>query len=178
MLKQKLLKSAIVGVGCFSIFLTTSILTNNHVVQASSTQQLDAQVVVSSTTQQKADKIIASAKALIGKVHYRFGVNDPKRLLFDCSSFTKYIFAKEGVNLKWGSTAQSKQGTYVAKKNLQKGDLIFFSVSTSGKINHVGIYMGNGKFIHNTTGSTYGVTIGELNSTNYQKRYITARRVL
>jgi lipoprotein Spr len=178
MFTQKLLKSAIVGVGCFSIFLSTSLLTSNQVVQASPTKQLSVQAAVSSTAQQKADRIIASAQSLIGKVHYKFGVNDPKHLLFDCSSFTKYIFAKEGVNLKWGSAAQSKQGIHVDKNKLQKGDLLFFSVSTPGKINHVGIYMGNGKFIHNTTGSVYGVTIGDLNSANYQKRYITATRVL
>jgi lipoprotein Spr len=176
MFKQKLLKNVIVGVGSFSILLSASLLTSNHLVQASSTQEVQA--VTSSASNQKADKIIASAKALIGKVKYKFGVNDTKRFIFDCSSFTKYIFSKEGINLKWGSTAQSKQGSYVAKKNLQKGDLLFFSVSTAGKINHVGIYMGNGKFIHNTTGSTNGVTIGDLNSATYQKRYITARRVL
>jgi lipoprotein Spr len=178
MFKQKLLKNAIVGVGCFSIFLSTSFLTSNHVVQASSKQPISVQAAVSSTAQQKADRIIASAQSLIGKVHYKFGVNDPKRLLFDCSSFTKYIFAKEGINLKWGSTAQSKQGIHVDKNKLQKGDLLFFSVGTSGKIGHVGIYMGNGKFIHNTTGSVHGVTVGDLNSANYQKRYITATRVL
>jgi lipoprotein Spr len=84
----------------------------------------------------------------------------------------------EGINLKWGSTAQSKQGTYVSKNNLKKGDLIFLSVGTPGKINHVGIYIGAGKFLHNTTGSVHGLTISDLNSASYQKRYVTARRVL
>jgi lipoprotein Spr len=171
MVKQKLLKSAIVGVCCFTIFLSTTFLSSNNVVHASSVQAVSAQ-------QQKADRIIASAESLIGKVHYKFGVNDPKHLIFDCSSFTKFIFAKEGIHLIWGSNAQSKQGIHVDKKNLQKGDLVFFSVGTPGKIGHVGIYIGGGKFIHNTTGSVHGLTIGNLNSANYQKRYITARRVL
>jgi murein DD-endopeptidase / murein LD-carboxypeptidase len=174
MVKQNLIKRVIIGAGCFSIFLFSTFLTNNNLVHASSVQAV--QVSTSSATQQKADRIIASAESLIGKVHYKFGVNDPKHLIFDCSSFTKFIFAKEGINLIWGSNAQSKQGKYVNKDSLQKGDLIFFSVGTPGKIGHVGIYIGNGKFIHNTTGSVYGLTIGDLK--NYQKRYITARRIL
>ncbi|QGQ98987.1 NlpC/P60 family protein [Paenibacillus psychroresistens] len=178
MFKQKLIKKAIVGVGCVSILLSSSFLMSNIRVQASTNQGVNLQAITSSSTQKKADKIIASAQSSIGKVKYKFGANDPKQLLFDCSAFTKYIFAKQGINLKSGSTAQSKQGIYIARKNLQKGDLIFFSVSKAGKINHVGIYMGNGKFIHNTTGSTNGVTIGNLNLADYQKRYITARRVL
>jgi len=134
-----------------------------------------AKTTVSAT--QKADAVVALAKQLKGKVKYKFGSNNPGKLIFDCSSFTKYVFGKKGVNLKWGSQAQSKQGKYVSKSNLKKGDLVFFSVSTRGKVNHVGIYIGNGKFIHNTIGSSFnGILISDLSK--YSKRYITARRVL
>ncbi|RXZ84017.1 NlpC/P60 family protein [Paenibacillaceae bacterium] len=138
-----------------------------------------ADASISATISAKSDRVIASARSLQGKVRYKFGLNNPKTYTFDCSSFTKYVFGLHGVSLKWGSKAQSKQGSFVARKNLRKGDLIFMSVSTPGKINHVGIYMGNGQFIHNTNGgSRNGVTISNLNSSNYSKRYITARRVL
>jgi lipoprotein Spr len=175
---KKLLKTAIIGVASFTIFLSTAFLTSNHSVHAASVQAVNVQSVSSSASQQKANRIIAKAESLIGKVQYKYGVNNPQKLIFDCSSFMKYIFATEGINLKWGSNAQSKQGTYVNKKNLQKGDLVFLSVGTVGKINHVGIYIGAGKFLHNTTGSVRGLTISDLNSASYQKRYITARRVL
>jgi lipoprotein Spr len=125
----------------------------------------------------KASKVIDFAKSLQGKVKYAFSVNNPKTYTFDCSSYTKYVFASQGINLKWGSRAQSQQGTYVAKNQLQPGDLVFFSVSTKGQVNHVGIYMGNGKFIHNTIGKNInGIMISDLSS--YSSRYITARRVL
>ena len=134
-----------------------------------------ASAAVSSSA--KAANIISFAKSLRGKVTYKFNVNNPSRLIFDCSSFTKYVFASQGVSLTWGSKAQSKQGTYVSKSNLKAGDLIFFSVSTKGQINHVGIYIGNGQFIHNTIGNSFnGVLISNLSS--YSNRYITARRVL
>lgn len=174
MKKHNLLTRTIVGVGCLSLLLTSGLVAApNSAYAATATTQ------AASSASVKADKIIAKAKSLQGKVRYKYGVNDTKNFVFDCSSFTKYVFASQGVSLKWGSNAQSKQGTYVAKKNLKKGDLIFLSVGTPGKINHVGIYIGNGKFIHNTIGkSVNGVIISDLNSATYTKRYITARRVL
>jgi len=174
MKKHNLLTRTIVGVGCLSLLLTSGLVAApNSAYAATATTQ------AASSASVKADKIIAKAKSLQGKVRYKYGVNDTKNLVFDCSSFTKYVFASQGVSLKWGSNAQSKQGTYVAKKNLKKGDLIFLSVGTPGKINHVGIYIGDGKFIHNTIGkSVNGVIISDLNSATYTKRYITARRVL
>jgi lipoprotein Spr len=132
---------------------------------------------VSVSSAQKADKIVSLAQSKMGKVRYKFGVNSPRTNTFDCSSFTKYVFASQGVNLTWSSRVQSQSGSYVSKSNLRKGDLVFFSVSTAGKVNHVGIYIGNGKFIHNTIGSSVnGVIISDLSK--YTKRYITARRVL
>lgn len=125
----------------------------------------------------KAANIVSFAKSLKGKVTYKFGVNNPQKLIFDCSSFTKYVFASQGVRLPWGSKAQSKQGKYVSKSNLKAGDLVFFSVSKKGQVNHVGIYIGNGYFIHDTIGKHFnGLLISKLS--DYSNRYITARRVL
>lgn len=125
----------------------------------------------------KAANIVSIAKSLRGKVTYKFNVNNPSKWIFDCSSFTKYVFASQGVSLKWGTKAQSQQGHYVSKSSLKAGDLVFFSVSKKGQINHVGIYIGNGQFIHNTIGPHFnGLLVSELSS--YSSRYITARRVL
>jgi lipoprotein Spr len=130
-----------------------------------------------SASTQKADNVVKFAKSLQGKVRYAFGVNNPNQGKLDCSSFTKYVFASQGIELKWSSRAQSRQGTYVAKNNLKPGDLVFFSVSTKGKVNHVGIYIGNGQFIHNTKGnSVNGVIVSDLSQ--YDQRYITARRII
>jgi len=129
--------------------------------------------------QLKADRIVAFAESLIGKVHYVFGVNNPSKLIFDCSSYTKYVYASQGINLIWGSAAQSHQGTPIYKKSdLRKGDLVHFSTVTPGKINHVGIYIGNGKFISNTTGSTYGPEIDSITSGWYSDRFVVGTRVI
>ncbi|WEK55078.1 MAG: C40 family peptidase [Candidatus Cohnella colombiensis] len=165
-------KKTLLTATCLTMVLSGSMIVNHTQTAAAATTQVSS----STSKAKKMTAIVNFAKSLQGKVTYKFGVNNPSRYQFDCSSFTKYVFASQGISLKWGSSSQSKQGVYVSKSNLKAGDLIFFSVSTKGKINHVGIYMGNGKFIHNTTGSKVnGVVISNLSS--YTDRYITARRV-
>jgi cell wall-associated NlpC family hydrolase len=124
----------------------------------------------------KADRIIDHARALKGITHYSYGVNNPPTVL-DCSSFTKYVFGLEGVSLKWGTRYQKDAGSYVPKSELRKGDLVFFWTSKSGEINHVGIYIGNGQFIHNSP-SFDGVGESSLETGYWSTHYVTARRVL
>ncbi|MDU0206363.1 C40 family peptidase [Paenibacillus sp. MAH-36] len=124
----------------------------------------------------KADQIVNTALSYQGKVKYRFGVKDPQHLAFDCSSFTQFVFSKNGISIPWGSSAQTRVGSPVKDKaHLQKGDLVMFSVSTPGHINHVGIYLGNGKFVGNSP--SRGVAIYDLNSGYWNNRYITGRHL-
>jgi Cell wall-associated hydrolases (invasion-associated proteins) len=179
--KPNALKKTIVAFACLAVFAGSG-LAGTGVHQASAaTKTVSATAVSTSalTASQKADKIIALAQSLRGKVTYKFNVNNPSKLIFDCSSFTKYVFGKYGVSLPWSSKKQGLQGKYVSKSNLKKGDLIFLTVGSSKAINHVGIYIGNGKFIHNTIGPHWnGLLVSDINSANYSKRYVTARRVL
>lgn len=124
-----------------------------------------------------ADNIINFAKSLQGKVTYQYGIRDTSKLIFDCSSFTEYVFEKYGVDMKWGTKYQKTMGTAVSKSNLKKGDLVFFGTTSAGTINHVGIYIGDGQFIHNTP-SANGVTIDNLNTGYWSDKYISARRIL
>ncbi|MFD0671443.1 C40 family peptidase [Cohnella sp. GCM10027633] len=169
--KRPIWRRALIAATCCAVLLTGAAVASQPVAHAATTK-----ATASATSAQKKAAIVSKAQSLVGKVKYKYGVNNPSKLWFDCSSFTKYVFASQGIGLKWGTASQSKQGVYVSKSNLRKGDLVFFSVGTPGKIGHVGIYMGNGKFIHNTIGSNFnGVTISNLSA--YGKRYITARRV-
>ncbi|RAP78497.1 C40 family peptidase [Paenibacillus montanisoli] len=133
----------------------------------------------SSSSSAKADRVIDIAKSYMGRVHYDFGTRNPSRLIFDCSSFTEFVFAKVGVDLKWGTRSQKYQGSYASKSSLRKGDLVFFDTigSNNKVINHVGIYMGGGQFIHNTP-SKDGLAINSLTSGYWSTHYVTARRVL
>lgn len=119
-------------------------------------------------------KFVNTAKSYIGRVTYRYGTRDPQHLIFDCSAFTQFVFKKNGINIPWGSKAQTQFGSRVPDKSqLAIGDLVMFSVSTPGQINHVGIYIGDGQFISNTKSS--GVVTSSLRTGYWSTRYITAR---
>lgn len=94
---------------------------------------------------------------------------------FDCSGFTRYVFARYGVSLPHSSAAQARLGTPVSRGELAAGDLVFFQTYRSG-ISHVGIYIGDGKFVHAATRGR-GVRVDSLGDSYYAPRYRGARRV-
>ncbi len=131
----------------------------------------------SSTSSSKADKVISFAKTLLGK-DYSWGAEGPNS--FDCSGYTYYVFKKSaGITLPRVSKEQSKYGTYVSRSDVKKGDLVFFDTdgSNNGVVSHVGIYMGDGKFIH-ASSSKDEVVISDFNSSYYKGAFVNARRVL
>ncbi len=130
-----------------------------------------------SGTNSVAKKVVELAKQQLGK-KYVWGANGPNS--FDCSGLTKYVYGKVGVTLERVSYNQATQGIKVDKSKLQIGDLLFFSginSTSSNKISHVGIYIGNGEFLH-AANSTRGVVIDDLDADYYKKHYVTARRVI
>jgi len=122
----------------------------------------------------KSKKIEKIAKKKLGK-RYVWGASGTKNT-YDCSSFTKYVYRKNGISIPRTSIMQSKHGKYVKRKDLKKGDLIFFDTSKrrKGYVNHVGIYLGNNKFIH-ASSAKKKVVVSSL-SKFYGQRYKGARR--
>lgn len=118
------------------------------------------------------NSLIQTALSCRGAKYRRGGTS---RGGFDCSGFTRYVFAKYGVKLPHSSAAQAKLGKPIAKSELQAGDLVFFQTYSRG-ISHVGIYIGDRRFVH---AATYGrgVTVDSLDSSYYAPRYRGARRV-
>lgn len=118
--------------------------------------------------------IVDIAKSLLGTI-YVYGGTTPRG--FDCSGFTQYVYKMAGVSLPRTASEQSQVGVAVDKSQLMPGDLVFFQTVTNG-ISHVGIYMGNGNFIHASSGSSHKVTITSLSSSYYVDRYRGAVRIL
>lgn len=105
----------------------------------------------------------------------RYRMGGTSRGGFDCSGFTRYVYAKYGVKLPHSSAAQANVGTGVSRSELQPGDIVCFHTYRRG-VSHVGIYIGNSSFVH---AATYGrgVRVDSLNSSYYASRYVCARRV-
>ena len=128
------------------------------------------------TNTSKGQEIANYAKQYLG-CKYVYGGSGPST--FDCSGFTMYVYKHFGVSLSHSARAQSKNGTYVAKENLEPGDLVFFKdYETMDGIGHCGIYIGDGNFIHASSGTGYCVKISTLLSGSYYARYETARRLI
>lgn len=127
-----------------------------------------------STSSALGDQIVALAKQYLG-TPYVLGGNGPSS--FDCSGFTKYIYAQFGYSLNRTATDQLQNGVSVSRDELQPGDLVFFKYNTSKPVSHVGIYIGNGEFIHAST-NRYMVQIDQMNTGHYANVYVYARRIL
>ncbi|MFD0695155.1 C40 family peptidase [Paenibacillus sp. GCM10027628] len=175
-MKKNRLSQSLVGISLSLSLLTTGSILFNPQSAHANTVSGNATAAYSATSSSKADQIVRTAESYIGKVRYGYGVRDTNRLILDCSAFTQLVFKQNGISIPWGSKAQTSVGTRVySKANLKKGDLVMFSVGTPGRINHVGIYVGNGKFISNTTSS--GVVINDMNSGYWKNRFIEGRHL-
>ena len=131
---------------------------------------------VTTTSSSKGEEIAEYAKQFLG-CKYVYGGSGPST--FDCSGFTMYVYKNFGISLSHSARAQSSNGTYVSKEELEPGDLVFFKdYETMDGIGHCGIYIGDGNFIHASSGTGYCVKISTLLSGSYNTRYETARRLI
>ena len=116
--------------------------------------------------------VVRTAYAFRG-VRYRYSGSSPRG--FDCSGFTSYVYRRKGVSLPHNAAEQFQHGRRVGKDSLKPGDLVFFSTTRRG-ISHVGIYAGDGKFVHASSGGGR-VRVDSLESGYYGNRFRGARRV-
>ena len=121
-----------------------------------------------------AQKLLGKAMQLIG-VKYRFGGTNPETGL-DCSGYVQYVYKSSvGVNLPRTASEQARVGERVATAEVRPGDMVFFN--TRGFSNsHVGIYVGNGMFIHSPNSRSH-VRFDNLESGYWKTKFTGARRV-
>ncbi|NOU92292.1 peptidoglycan endopeptidase [Paenibacillus sp. LMG 31456] len=127
------------------------------------------------------DALIQKGKSYLG-VTYLFGAAPyPASSKFDCSTYSQYLYKRQGVTLKRTARAQANQGTAVSRSSLRKGDLLFFYVPgrfrTNKTVGHVGIYMGNSLMIHSSPEPKNGVQITDINKAYWKKTFLRAKRV-
>jgi cell wall-associated NlpC family hydrolase len=122
----------------------------------------------------RASELAMQAMGLLG-IHYKYGGDTPEEGL-DCSGFVRYIFQEAwGKTLPRTSRQISHVGKHVDKDHLQPGDLVFFNTLRRG-FSHVGIYLGDSKFIHApSTGNV--VRIESMDISYWKKRFNGGRRI-
>jgi cell wall-associated NlpC family hydrolase len=119
-----------------------------------------------------ATSLTRSAMRFIG-TPYSFGGTSAGG--FDCSGYVQHVFAMMGVHLPRTADAQYDAGQRVAAADMHAGDLVFFHTYAAG-VSHVGIYLGNDRFIHSS--SSHGVTVSSLHDSYWAPRYLGAKRVV
>ncbi len=124
----------------------------------------------SAKDQRVGNKIVRFARNLLG-VRYQYGGTSPASG-FDCSGFVRFVYRHFGVDLPHNSWGQAVAGSHVSRGQLKPGDLVFFAGE-----GHVGLYIGNGRFIHAPHSGTR-VSVSSLNGGWYGATYDGARRIV
>jgi hypothetical protein len=149
--------------------------TRNSVIRFQKSHYLVPDGIVGHRTarQIKVERVAETAKRYQG-VPYRWGGKTPSG--FDCSGFTSYVLNVNGIYAGRTAQQQYEQGYWAAKTNLNRGDLVFFSTYKPGP-SHVGIYLGNGKFINASSG--WGkIVISDLSNSYFAEHYLGAKRII
>lgn len=147
---------------------------SNDKVNGEKSQSIEATVSEPASWSNYAQDVILSALSLMG-VKYSWGGKTPEGGL-DCSGFVRFVFQQAtNLTLPHGARALSQMGTHVSSNDLQPGDLVFFNTLKSS-FSHVGIYIGDNRFIHSPrTGRE--VVITDMTEKYWAKRFNGARRI-
>ena len=122
----------------------------------------------------RASELALQAMAMIG-IRYKYGGSEPESGL-DCSGLVRYVFKQVwGTELPRTSEEISRLGEHIDKNNLQPGDLVFYNTLRRG-FSHVGIYLGDNKFVHAPSGGGQ-VRIESMDVNYWKKRFNGARRI-
>lgn len=137
----------------------------------------EAQIESGYETEELKFRIVETAYNGLG-VPYRYGGTTTDG--FDCSGFIQHVFSENGIKLGRSSCDQAQAGVYVPLSAMKPGDLIFFSMHRRKRrqIDHVGLYVGGGRFIHAASSRSGYVKISRLRSKPYRSRIVMARRVI
>ncbi len=120
----------------------------------------------------KRDAIVATAKTCLG-VPYQWGGESMSG--FDCSGLVQYVLGKNGITIGRTCRKQYEDGEPITKSQLQPGDLVFFQNTYTTGLSHVGIYIGDGQFIH---ASSDGVMASKLSNSYWSSHYYGACRII
>jgi len=153
------------------IFLTFGVIALSLAISSCGSRPKYQSVTTSASKQ----SVIKTAKSMLG-VNYRYGGTSPNKG-FDCSGLVQYSHKIAGINLPRTTGQQYKATKPISRQHLKAGDLVFFKIAVSRAVSHVGIYLGNNKFIHAPSSGKH-VKISSLKEKYWKKHYMGAGRIL
>jgi hypothetical protein len=118
-------------------------------------------------------QLIRTAHQFIGTPYRWGGVSATSG--FDCSGLTMTVYRLNGLHLPRSARSQFRAGRAVSRGALRKGDLVFFAIARRSRVSHVGIYIGDGRFVH-APGRGKVIRTADLNGSYFKRRYLGARR--
>ena len=154
------------------ILLIISLLSYLYGAETNST--IDSNITDVNTTiveikiETKVDKLITLANSKFG-AKYIYAKAGPDE--FDCSGFVYFVFKTNGIKIPRTSRNQSQSGDKLTREEIKRGDILFFDTGGRGHVNHSGVYLGDGKFIHASSGRAKGVTISNLDKGFYPDKF-------
>lgn len=147
---------------------------NEHSVEKASSVQLKYSQLLDTEVESLPDEELLETVDDWYGVRYRTGGNTKNGV--DCSGFTVAVYAAlYGIALPRVSREQYRVSRKISTTELQEGDLVFFDTRGGGYVSHVGVYLGNNKFIHASV--SRGVMVNDLFESYYMKRYVGAGRI-
>jgi len=152
---------------------STGIMPSAAALNGSTQAETSAPAATEQPAPPTGSQILAEARKYLG-VRYAGGGASPSG--FDCSGLVYYVLSQLGYSAYRTPADQYKHGTYVAKSDLKAGDIVFFVGTGAAGISHVGIYAGNGQFIH-APNSRSSVSYSDLTSGYWANHYYGARRI-
>lgn len=163
-----------------SLLMTCVLLTAQPLAAMNSTDDVNPATAnntseSATTWQSNVQEIIMNALSLTG-IKYQYGGNSPETG-FDCSGFVRYVFREAAsIALPHNARAISQVGRIISAEELQPGDLVFYNTMKSA-FSHVGIYLGNNRFIH-APSSGGGIRVVNMDADYWASRFDGARRIL
>jgi cell wall-associated NlpC family hydrolase len=121
------------------------------------------------------EELIKTAQSFVGLPYLWAGSSLDKG--FDCSGLAMTVYRLNGLDLPRSSQEQFDVGTPIERNDLLEGDLVFFATTNSDKVTHVGIYIGEGRFIH-APGKGKNIRVDYIERSYYKKRYLGGRAYL
>ncbi len=153
-------------------FLAGGCATAIHQLPGGPHERVDAAVTPAQVEVTSGEKIVGIAEGLIG-TRYRYGGESPKAG-FDCSGLVFYSFEQMGLKVPRTAADQRKAAERIGRDDLEPGDLVFFR-SSKGRVDHVGIYAGEGRFIHAPNSGSV-VSYAYLDDPYYRSHFVSAGR--